>query len=40
MDLPIIEIGGLAQAMGESFGEVCREEARELYAIRLESAIG
>lgn len=39
MDLPIVEISGSAKRMGEAFGEACREEARELYAIRLESAI-
>ena len=38
MDLPIVEIRGSAKDMGEAFGEGCREEARELYAIRLESA--
>ncbi len=40
MDLPIIELNGSTKHMGEAFGEGCREEARELYAIRLESAIG
>jgi isopenicillin-N N-acyltransferase like protein len=39
MDLPIIELAGSAKSMGESFGECCGEEIRELYALRLESAI-
>ncbi|MEW6753886.1 MAG: C45 family peptidase [Candidatus Latescibacterota bacterium] len=35
MDLPIIELAGSPRRMGESYGEECRAEARELYAIRL-----
>jgi isopenicillin-N N-acyltransferase-like protein len=39
MDLPIIELVGSAKSMGEAFGESCGEEARELYALRMASAI-
>ena len=39
MDLPIIELAGSAKSMGEAFGESCGEEIRELYALRMKSAI-
>ena len=39
MDLPIIELAGSAKSMGEAFGESCGEEVRELYALRMKSAI-
>ena len=38
-DLPIIELAGSAKSMGEAFGESCREQVRELYVLRMESAI-
>ncbi|MDX9979821.1 MAG: C45 family peptidase [Lentisphaeria bacterium] len=37
--LPIIELAGSPERMGETFGEQCREEIRELYVVRLEAAI-
>ena len=39
MDLPIIELAGSPRCMGEAFGESCRAEIRELYALRLEAAL-
>ena len=39
LNLPIIELAGSPKGMGEAFGECCRDEARELYAIRMKSAI-
>ena len=39
MDLPIIELTGSATAMGEAFGEQCRADIHELYAIRMSAAI-
>lgn len=39
MDLPIIELAGSPRAMGEAFGEGCRREARELYAVRMGHAL-
>jgi isopenicillin-N N-acyltransferase like protein len=35
----VVEVSGTRRAMGESFGEQLRDEARELYAIRLRSAL-
>ena len=35
----VVEVSGTRRAMGESFGEQLRAEARELYAIRLRSAL-
>lgn len=40
MDLPIVELEGSAAQMGEAFGEGCAAAIRELYALRLEAAIG
>ena len=38
MDLPIIRLAGTPRRLGEAFGEGCRGEIRELYALRLEAA--
>jgi isopenicillin-N N-acyltransferase like protein len=38
MELPIIELSGTPRRMGEAFGESCRQQARELYAIRMKWA--
>lgn len=37
--LPIVELAGSPAHMGETFGEQCRAEIRELYAVRLGAAI-
>jgi len=37
--LRVVEVSGSRRAMGESFGEQLRAEARELYVIRLRSAL-
>jgi isopenicillin-N N-acyltransferase-like protein len=37
--LRVVEVSGSRRAMGESFGEQLRAEARELYGIRLRSAL-
>jgi isopenicillin-N N-acyltransferase-like protein len=37
--LPIVELSGSPQRMGEAFGESCRNAIRELYALRMASAI-
>lgn len=39
MDLPIVELAGSPRRMGEAFGESCRDQTRELYAIRMKWAI-
>jgi len=39
VDLPIIELSGSPAHLGESFGEACRDELRELYARRLQSVL-
>ena len=36
MELPIIELSGAPQQMGEDFGACCREEIHQLYACRLQ----
>ena len=38
MDLPIIQLEGTPRAMGEAFGERCRDDIRRLYEIRMQSA--
>lgn len=38
-ELPLIELKGTPQQMGEQLGEATRIETRELYALRLESAL-
>ena len=37
--LPIVELAGSPRDMGEAFGEICGEEMRELYALRMRAAI-
>lgn len=37
--MDVIELSGSPSAMGESFGEQCREKIHELYEIRLENAV-
>lgn len=39
MERSIVEVAGTPREMGESFGEACREQIRELYAIRMTWAI-
>lgn len=39
MDLPIIELAGTPKAMGQAFGEICRDDIQKLYNIRLQSVI-
>ena len=34
-----LELSGTAAAMGEAFGEACRDEIAELYDIRLRNAL-
>ena len=38
-ELPVIELAGSPRHMGEAFGEICRQEIPELYALRLQAAI-
>lgn len=39
MRVRLLELEGTAAEMGESFGEACRDEIAELYAIRLRNAL-
>jgi isopenicillin-N N-acyltransferase-like protein len=39
MDLPVIELSGSPQQMGEAFGEDTARAARELYALRMGAAL-
>jgi isopenicillin-N N-acyltransferase-like protein len=39
LDLPVVELQGTAREMGQTYGERCRAEIRQLYEIRMESAI-
>lgn len=39
MDLPILELSGSPQAIGEAFGEGCRTETQELYQRRLNASL-
>ena len=37
--MKVLEVSGSAAQMGEAFGETCRDEISELYAIRLRNAL-
>jgi len=37
-DLPIVELAGSPQTMGEQFGETCREDIVALYHARMAAA--
>lgn len=39
LSLPVIELAGAPAEMGRQFGEHCRDEVRELYERRLDSAV-